>query len=63
MHRLCGKKYWSLTLKPIQGTFLEVREKEQQKTIESGNKDYRSQKMESPHMDTYKKGRKGALKI
>lgn len=41
---------------------IEARETERQRN-ESGNEDYRRQKMESPHVDTYIKREEGALKI
>lgn len=49
---------WSLTVKPMLFISIEAREKEQQNN-ESGNEDYGRHKMESPHVDTYIKRRKG----
>lgn len=50
------KKYWSLTLKPIQGTFLEVREKEQQKTMSRETKTIEVRKWRARIWTPIKKG-------
>ena len=62
MHRVCGKNMVTDSEANIRFISVEAREKEQQKN-ESGNKDYGRYKVESPHVNTYIKRRKGLKNI